>query len=111
MGTESEMAYTWGDNLRNILATITVSAFLYLPVYGELSLMPSKFHEVESDAAIYDWVKPSINAHPYYEIDVNKDLIIGLRIINKFVASVMKGSEDLDPSVAKLINKNFWKLV
>lgn len=111
MGTVSETDYGWGDNLRNILATLTATALLYLPVHVESGLLPAEFHEVKSDVAISDLARSLINPYPYYEVSINNELIPSLRVINNFLTKVVKESEELDPAVAKLINKNFWKLV
>jgi hypothetical protein len=111
MDTASETNYTFGDNLRNILATAATTAILSLPFYTESGIIPSKFHEIKNDVAIYDSGKSSINSYPYYKINTNNELMVGLEILNKFVARVLKESEELEPHIAKLINKHFWKLV
>ncbi len=54
----------------------------------------------------------NIMSNPYYSlITSDSDIYKELNIIHQFASKIIENSENLEPSIVELVNKNFWNLV
>ena len=90
-----------------VAATATV--LLIAGLAENKQLTPSEIHDLNMDHDKKSW--DEYTHTPYYTIMQNDQTIKQIMTIHKFASNLISKSENLDPSIAKIINKNFSKLL
>jgi len=91
-----------------ITATATVALFTSGIAYNRL--LPVKFHPINLYGDEKSWDR---SEEPLYYLTVDNLLASteAISVLQKFVSNMLDKSEDLNPDIAKIINKNFSKLL
>jgi len=101
-----------GTPTSNKFQMIAVAATAVLFIAGlteNNQLTPSEIHDLNIDHDKKSW--DEYTHTPYYKITQHDQTTKQIMAIHKFASNLISKSENLDPSIAKIINKNFSKLL
>jgi transcription termination factor NusB len=89
------------------IATATLCSF----AFAEHIPIPSRIHALKPKSDSKYFYEDVMN-NPYYSLKKREsEALQQIEIMHKFVSEILLNSEDLDPLIGKIVNKNFWKLI
>jgi hypothetical protein len=92
-----------------VMALSTATVVLFTSGFTE-KMMPSEIHHISGTGDTKSW--DEYLQTPYYTISREAIQNINqITILHEFASRLIERSEDIDPTIAKIINRNFSKLL
>ena len=104
------MDYYLGDKSKYFIVAVTTGAAMFSFAFSAKIPVPSQNYQIEPKM-LNKYSYEDILINPYYSLSkAEHDTIQQIEIIHKFVSNVLTNIKDLEPSIGKIISKNFWKM-